>query len=539
MVNDDSWRHKTVNEKRLTNLKIGKGSGNYENSGVHLFDKTLSEYINNDEHPRFILAARKKAPKISGPNRPRWNGDKVDGMPMHLITDNRWLIVVGTRGGDSTFEMKFKDITSIEYSTGLVGHKINITTDSNKINVPISNMYEEDILKLVTNYIQNPLEFKPENYESIIVSSGSDDKPEVEELINKARHKSVDKKHLTELKSGFTGRYLYDKPLIEYLHKDEQPHYIIEGNLPIEFSGSNPPQNADEGSSNKILNLVTNDRWIITSAKESGDEMWEIYYDEIEDIELQPSTGLETIFIDTSEYSVEIQQMQGVNKPSEEAVNYVKEVHLGNQESEDEFESIKIIDRAPGSDNPLYAKLIVPTKSSGATFTSKGWSIGGDIVRGTSSKGKIEDDSWENYVKKLELSQDHVEIGVTHGDLSATSDNKIHQTIRIHLSEISDVRIQKVEGFTGFIFETEGDVYQFKLAKKGALSTATQADAEGAVSSIKTAIQNASDNREESDERTGKKDPVEKLSEIKELHDQDVLTDEEFENKKQELLDQI
>jgi hypothetical protein len=535
MVNDDSWRHKTVNEKRLTNLKNGKGS----DSGVHLFDKTLNEYINDDEYPRFILAARKKAPKISGPNRPTWNGDKVDGMPMHLITDNRWLIVVGKRGGDSTFEIEFEDITSIEYSNGIIGHKINISTDSNKINIPISNVYEENILKLVTEYIQNPSKFKPEDHKSIIVSSGSEDKPEVEELINKARHKSVDKKRLTNLKSGFTGRYLYDKSLIEYLHKDEQPHYIIEGNLPIKFSGSNPPQNAHEGSTDKILNLVTDDRWIITSAKESGDEMWEIYYGEIENIELQSSTGLETIFIDTSEYSVEIQQMQGVNKPVEEAVNYVKGVHLGNQESEDEFESIKIIDRAPGSDNPLYAKLIVPTKSSGATFTSKGWSIGGDIVRGTSSKGKIEDDSWENYVKKLELSQDHVEIGVTHGDLSATSDNKIHQTIRIHLSEISDVRIQKVEGFTGFIFETEGDVYQFKLGKKGALSTATQADAEGAVSSIKTAIQNASDTQKENNEKTEEKDPVEKLSEIKELHDQDVLTDEEFESKKQELLDQI
>lgn len=544
MENSDDWRHKSVNAKRLTSLKIGKGTkgGSYEDSGVHLFDKTLSEYIKEDENPRFVLAARKKAPKVSGPNRPNWNGNKVDGMPMHLVTDHRWLIIVGQRAGDSTYEIEFDDISSIEYKTGFVGHKINISTEANEIEIPISNMYDEDLLSLVTSYVKDPPLFDPETHESIVIDSGSDEKSSVKELVNKANHESVNNKRLTEVKPGLVGRLLYDEPLISYLHNGEQPHYIIQESAAIlSFSGANPPQ---EGSKNAagVLLLVTDERLIILEPDKAGDRMWDIPFDEIESIESESSAAnLKTIFIDVVDYTVEIQNLMDESCIS--ALDYIKKEYLGERHSGDNSEITKLIDRTPTSNNTLYAKLIVPTKSSGATFTSKGWNIGGNIVRGTSSKGTIEDENWENYVKKLDILREQIEIGVTHGDLSITSDNQIHQTMRIDLSDISDVRVQRVEGLHGFIFETTEDVYQFKLSRKGTFSTASQADAKGAVESLKSAIHDAPDKKKESSisnsQPTETDSPAEKLSQIKELYDKEVLTDEEFEEKKKELLDQI
>lgn len=203
-----------------------------------------------------------------------------------------------------------------------------------------------------------------------------------------------------------------------------------------------------------------------------------------------------------------------------------------------------IINLSIGTYNKLYAKMIIPTKSSGATFTASGWNIGGDIVRRTTSKGKVEDEPWENYVKKLTVHEEFVEIGVTYGDMSITSDNRINQTMRIELADISHIRKQSVEATTGFMLETPGDVYQFKLSRKGFGRRAKSSDANEAVRHLKNAVKNAPESEEaepvsEGSEESTEGDAIDKLSRVKELYDDGVLTEEEFQEKKSELLDHI
>lgn len=233
---------------------------------------------------------------------------------------------------------------------------------------------------------------------------------------------------------------------------------------------------------------------------------------------------------------------EDTSKPIDE---WHKDVRIKSKKpkNEDEYPK-KIIYYSTGANKKLYAKLIVPTKSSGATFTASGWSIGGDIVRRNTSKGEIGEQPYENYVKKFVIYEDRVEIGITFGDMSIKSDNSINQTIKLNLIDIYNIRKQRVGGKIGFVFEANGDVYQFKLARKGLGGRTKPTDARSAMIHLKKAVRNAPEqtsnqtkNTKSEDQEEG--DAIEKLSRIKELHDEGVLTDEEFQEKKAELLDLI
>lgn len=130
------------------------------------------------------------------------------------------------------------------------------------------------------------------------------------------------------------------------------------------------------------------------------------------------------------------------------------------------------------SDNEYYARLIVPTQSDGATFSTKGWNVGGDTISRTTSKGSIEEEPYEDYVSRLFIHSDHIEIGVMLGTDGLKQNrskggnlSQPERTIRLDISEITDVRKGKIGDMTGrpaLVFETAEDVYKFKIVKTGA-----------------------------------------------------------------------
>lgn len=139
--------HGSVTKKRLTKLKGGITSR-------YLYDKPLIEYLNDDEQPYFILAARQTAPSFSGHNSPIWSGRTLQGMAMHMITNQRWLMVMGMKGGDGDFSIPIDSVVVTEYSTGHSKHEINLLTPEHEITVPIGNMYESDEVEAVVDYIR-------------------------------------------------------------------------------------------------------------------------------------------------------------------------------------------------------------------------------------------------------------------------------------------------------------------------------------------------------------------------------------------------
>lgn len=520
----DKSNHKSVNKKRLTKLKGGL-------TARYLYDQPLISYLEDNEQPHFILAAREKAPNFSGPNPPSWSGENLDGMAMHMITNERWLIVTGIKSGDKYFEVPLEELTISNHSTGGMGHEITIETNEYSIDIPIGNMYDAEEVESAVYYLSEP-------------SDSQSNRPSPSELVSNARHDSVTEKLLTSTDGGLITDYLKDKPLIEYLQENEHPHYIFANDMPPEFSGpKNPHWTGGKGYKN--MHMVTDRRWLIVSGHKDGDRTFEIPFESIDFVEITGSGMNKKLEIETDETFISFSLGIAGNMSEEiESVKKYLDSKTSTTSSSSKPDKKTIIDVDNPEQDNLYAKLVVPTKSSGATFTSQGWSIGGDIVRRSSSKGEIEEESWENYVKKLVLYDDHIEIGITHGDMSLTSDNTIHQNIRLNLSDISDARTQKIEMKSGFVFETAEDVYQFKLGKKGMGSKAKGSDAHEIAQKFKKAVRDAPKEKPEQSASSSKEDasvsdPMEKLSQIKDLHDQGVLTDEEFEEKKKELLDQI
>lgn len=139
-------RHKSVKIDRLTKLKPGRMSR-------YLEDKPLIEYLKNDEQPHFILAARQKSPSAEGTSYdlPEQSGS---GMIMHMITDERWLVVSSNTDGDQTFEIPLSELKEVDYSTGGMSHEIELYADDGAVSVPISNSYNKDEIKAAHSYLE-------------------------------------------------------------------------------------------------------------------------------------------------------------------------------------------------------------------------------------------------------------------------------------------------------------------------------------------------------------------------------------------------
>jgi hypothetical protein len=191
--------------------------------------------------------------------------------------------------------------------------------------------------------------------------------------------------------------------------------------------------------------------------------------------------------------------------------------------------------------NEYYAKLIVPTQSEGASITQSGAVIGGDTFAVTSSSGTIEENPYEDYVTRFLVHSDHLEIGVLLGTGwgkkgQAKKGKEPERNIRISIDEVTDLRRKKIEAYPGLVFETPNDVYQLKVASN---SGKTPISAFGAklnktwkiIEKRQNALSNTSNTDGSSDE--GLVDELERLSD---LHEKGVLTDEEFEQAKDRLL---
>lgn len=143
----DSANHKSVNSDRLTKLKSGRMSR-------YLYDKPLIDYLEDGEQPHFIFAARSKVPKAKGAgySNPEMSGT---GMVMHMVTDERWLVVVSNTEGDQFFSIPLNKIQSVDYSTSATGHEIEIFAEDGEITIPIANIYDSDEIEEVHSYLED------------------------------------------------------------------------------------------------------------------------------------------------------------------------------------------------------------------------------------------------------------------------------------------------------------------------------------------------------------------------------------------------
>ena len=110
--------------------------------------------------------------------------------------------------------------------------------------------------------------------------------PEIEHvqaLVDRAKHDSVAPERLANKKIGFKRYRLHDKPLYNYLHEQEQPHFLFHADREKpEFNGPNAPDPIQSSLRYKVMHLITDRRWLMVAGNTEGDQVCEIALEAIE-----------------------------------------------------------------------------------------------------------------------------------------------------------------------------------------------------------------------------------------------------------------
>jgi len=194
-------------------------------------------------------------------------------------------------------------------------------------------------------------------------------------------------------------------------------------------------------------------------------------------------------------------------------------------------------------ENDLFGELTVPTQKQGAIISQSGWKIGGDTISRTTSSGTVEEESYEDYISRLEIREDTIVMGVMLDDsrnakVLAERNENPERTIRISLSDVTDVRKEALNRKNpGIVFETEDDVYKIAIhVHNKIIEDSSKFDSswvDGVIDAIRT------QSNKLASEEGGDADSIDQLERLKSLHDDGALSDEEFEEKKADILEEM
>lgn len=355
------------------------------------------------------------------------------------------------------------------------------------------------------------------------------------ELVENAEG-NIKKKHLTK-DSGMVFTYLYDGPLIEYLSVREQPEYIFshewKGYRIIKPNGDERTPHHDKTEGKRYL-LITDQRIIYVAGRKEGDESIGQFYHDITNIERTEDNNIR--FYLESGKIYEFTQNGSIKEPTEAAVNYVSEQITRVSDSTDsdgnisefDFQKIKPLSNIDADDIKDLKNDFVPQ----------------NIVELDENIGENETFHYANEIQAV-ITDDGVLNRGEAGCLLVT-DKGLTAHINEKDSSSSHLSLDYNEIDTADVAEVGGDGEMLKITVQSASETTEFCGFENiSMSDIFNIVNFIRDraNNPETDDVSGSEsnaDPTtEKLKKIKELHDQGVLTDEEFEEKKESLLDEI
>lgn len=276
--------HDSVTEKRLTETKPGLMTR-------YLHTKPLVEYLDPEEQPHFVLAARNKTISTTGrgaPSAPTRNGT---GMTMHMITDERWLTVAANDNGDRTFSVPLSEINGVSVTKGGAGsHEVRFSTDTYKVDVPVGNMYDDDDIDAVHSWL-----VQHTNADGVGVKDPSAGTNETADRSAASGDSVGSTVHMdAEPQGDWVTRERIDK-MGDTLDADENVHYMFKGGtLDVEGSTSGESlwgNDRDRKSSLKgVFTAVTDKRVVINIPQFLGDDERHIPYSSIVSCDLD--TGL-------------------------------------------------------------------------------------------------------------------------------------------------------------------------------------------------------------------------------------------------------
>jgi hypothetical protein len=482
--------HESVNRKILTSTKAGLASR-------YLYENPAIDYLKAGEQPHFIYKTRNKSPDIKG-----GEFNNISCSPsaniLHVITDQRWLGIAGNTSGNQTLSVPLNKIEDVDYSTGRFKHKIILDTPDSSLEVPISNAHDAADIKSLNKYLTHNINSS---------NSTQEVQKEVEHKIRNSKDNTVTTTLVTS-----TGNGLPNNPIIEQLNEEENIFYIFtdpDSKKGVGINSKYDPVTPSDG--NNSYHIFTNQRIISILPQESEDKVLEFPYQSINIVDLKVSNRKERnrLVISSNDKKIHfwISQRTSTQK---NALRYVYPKTLDNCEYvivgpiKDADAKLKILDRDTGK----------------AIMKTEGWNYGLGFVNREKSTSEIKKQGYEETVNELAILQDSIYM-ITQG-------NKV---VRRHFDEIG-----AVDTFTnGFTFYSSTGIYRIELGLHR--YEVTNEEFRSAINHIRKGINNISE--PEVDQKEDQSDDISKLERLAELNEQGIISDEEFTQKKSELLENI
>jgi hypothetical protein len=538
-----------------------------KDSGIlftYLYDGPLIEHLNEEEQPEYIFSNENKGYRITEPHRkertPHHTGS--EGKRYLLVTDQRVLYVAGCKSGDEIIEHTYDEIKDAD-AVGTVGFR-NIqfeTTDG------VTYKFAPTDSEAVGEAVDYISEFasKPES-ERESPSSKSSKSEET------SSHIEVGLSVYSE--SELTGQLSrVSQELAKRQNETRHTQMLGEGytELVYEFNSKKELSLENDGISigdiivlyKDILNArLLKDRDLIASSDSS------FVFHSCDYIALTVAKDGIQPDQPPSDYEGEVFHLYLIGKPKK--LSYYGTVYHNNDDqflignslsvSRTQLEKVfseiqeKISESLPETyilqdyiERPSHLK-IEGWQESGGTNINAG--VGGELSNTGSSRGiQIGPYSRSKSKSKGTIT---AELDGNIADNSFSSEIDFIQVsekgLYIDSDPVLDIDYEAIDRVLkrdkGFTIEADGTAYtivgprqltSMLLGKDGSFSALDSPNLEEAIVFIQEQVSQSRDNKEPVEESDNKS--ADKLRELKELHDEGILTDDEFESKKEDLLD--
>jgi hypothetical protein len=145
----------------VTSDLLGKETGGVMDARLN--DGALIAHLRSDEQPHFIFRGRKKTPEVYGSISPSELSRSRRYKVFHVVTDERWLCVVGNSEGDQTLSIPLETIKEANYrevdgikpdlASRFSKWEIALETELGFVQIPIVDDIDQDDLYALGEYL--------------------------------------------------------------------------------------------------------------------------------------------------------------------------------------------------------------------------------------------------------------------------------------------------------------------------------------------------------------------------------------------------
>jgi hypothetical protein len=323
--------HESVTHERLTELKPGMTTR-------YLHSYPLVDYLNDDEQPHFVLAARDKTVSTEGPDAPAPPTKQGTGMVMHMVTNERWLVVAANQNGDQWLGIPLDDINGVSVEKGGARpHEVSLSAPTYGMVAPIANIYDDDDIEAVHSWLVQFTDADGTGYKrgwlDGLDSQGVDAQGSTAAPPSAAGDRSTLANPGAHMDAQPQGSWVTPERVAKMgdtLDPDEQVHYMFKGGT-IDVQGASSGESIfgndrDRKSSLKgIYTAITDKRVVIHIPQFLGDDERHLPYSSIVGCDIDTGLVAQRVSFQTKGPTYHI-QAQGVEKDElREATRFVRD----------------------------------------------------------------------------------------------------------------------------------------------------------------------------------------------------------------------